>query len=387
MSIDFLITLFLVGGGFFLLIMGAILLYRQAEQSLQNRVLMVAVVAWLIFGIWYIVSFIQHGDLHDRILPLNRIIWGVVTGLATVAYPISVICPKWLRRVLVAIFMWVPIIVLAIYWGYHNHTGKGFEKYYSYQQLKGHWLDATIILRLILYSIVVGYNIVVLWLILAILPIYDAYVKNNYSDLVFNLKWLRVAAAFLIGATIVFTLNIFWFDWWTRLIFMMVDFPLWLLLLERAIFHKPFTHAKDFEVKWSWRRGWYGDYLQKELDGADEASISLAEDLIIRKLNRYMATNEPYTNSNLTRDDLAKALNTNRTTLLLAIKQLGFDSFQDYINRQRVERFKQLAIENPDMSIVSLSKLAGFSSRSTFYSYFKQIEGVLPSEYLKGKMP
>lgn len=369
----------LVSCGLFTLVWGLLLLWRFTEHNYQQKILMIAVIVWLGLGIWYFIStaFLTR-VLGDTILSFNRLVWGVLSGFVIVAYPVAAICPDWLRKRIFCIFAFIPVPIFILYFAYWAYTGKGIESYKSYNDIAGHWTDFTVILRLILFFISVGYNMVVLWLIMTILPVYESYVKNTYSDLDYNLKWLRVAAIFFTGITIAYTLNIFWFNRWTRIAFILVDLPLWMLLLNQAIFHKSFTPAGDFAIDWNRRKGWH------ELSqNVDDNEIPMAVDMLIRKMTRFMNTSEPYSDVNLTRNDFAKSIGTNRTTLSLAIKQMGYESFQDYINRMRVERFKALAAENPGLSVAGLCKLSGFSSRNTFYSYFKKVEGMLPGEFIE----
>jgi len=58
-------------------------------------------------------------------------------------------------------------------------------------------------------------------------------------------------------------------------------------------------------------------------------------------------------------------------------------SFNDYLNRKKIEEFKVLIKQDTDntYSLVGLAELAGFKSKATFYRVFKKAEGITPSEY------
>lgn len=413
MGSDELVLPFLASGGMWTLLVGIFLLWKYTERTLQQRQLMLMAATWFAYGAWYIGQhYIFKIGYSDKILSFERIVWGIIIALATVSYPIAALCRQWLRNRTFKILLIIPVVIITIYLCSWAITGRGFEQYSSYEQLRGKWLTLEVILRMVLWFISIAYNLITLYLILGAGPIYDRYIKNTYSDLRYNLRWIKVISLFFAGNIAVYTINIFMFEWWTRLLFMLVNFPHWVFLMEQGIFRKSFTPAEDFTIRWSWRRGWYELYIDK-VDGptlrADECSpmvlngeqqetpaspeedqkptirktsTSVVEDIVTR-MSEYMVEELPYTDSSLTREAFAKAVNTNRTTLLLAIKELGYESFQDYINRYRVEYFKMLAKANPNAPIASLFMQAGFATKSTFYRYFKEHEGILPGEFME----
>ncbi|MCK4735219.1 MAG: AraC family transcriptional regulator, partial [Methanophagales archaeon] len=57
-------------------------------------------------------------------------------------------------------------------------------------------------------------------------------------------------------------------------------------------------------------------------------------------------------------------------------------NFHDFINKYRVEEFKKLAKESPHYSILALAFEAGFNSKSSFNSNFKNHTGETPSHYI-----
>ncbi len=61
-------------------------------------------------------------------------------------------------------------------------------------------------------------------------------------------------------------------------------------------------------------------------------------------------------------------------------EELG-QSFQDYINQQRIAEAKIILKEQQHLKIEEVAHLAGFNSKSTFNTAFKKISGITPSEY------
>jgi two-component system, response regulator YesN len=60
--------------------------------------------------------------------------------------------------------------------------------------------------------------------------------------------------------------------------------------------------------------------------------------------------------------------------------------FTEYVNQYRIEKAKQLLVDQPEMSLFEVAERVGFSSQHHFSHSFKKIAGIPPSKY-KGKRP
>lgn len=82
---------------------------------------------------------------------------------------------------------------------------------------------------------------------------------------------------------------------------------------------------------------------------------------------------------------LASLVNTTSPALSYMFNQYLNTNYYDYINNYRIEEFKRLVSE-PESEKYTLSALAakcGFSSRASFFRYFKRASSISPSEYVK----
>ena len=103
------------------------------------------------------------------------------------------------------------------------------------------------------------------------------------------------------------------------------------------------------------------------------------------EMDRLMTEEHLFLQENLKLSDLASQLNSNRTYVYEALKQMeseGVESFSDYVNRYRIAYSLQLLKENPAISIEQLAFACGFASKTTFYANFKKIKGVTPRQYV-----
>jgi len=95
----------------------------------------------------------------------------------------------------------------------------------------------------------------------------------------------------------------------------------------------------------------------------------------------FLNSPEIWMNPDMSAIELAKIMGTNHTYLLNMIKQMGYSSYSDMINRKRVEYICDMLQKEPDVNIISIMFEAGFRSRSTASREFKRIVECTPSEY------
>lgn len=117
------------------------------------------------------------------------------------------------------------------------------------------------------------------------------------------------------------------------------------------------------------------DELQLTREEESEESINWAE-----KAHSYLLETEAFKKEDLSRDDLAIALGTNRQYLIDSIKNETGKTFKDYINSIRVEYAYEILITDRGASIESIYTNSGFTSRSTFNRLFKNQYGMSPLE-------
>ena len=93
----------------------------------------------------------------------------------------------------------------------------------------------------------------------------------------------------------------------------------------------------------------------------------------------------PWTDPNFSIATLAIELGVPQHHLRYYFNQHLNISFSVYRNRMRVEHAKSLLqkADAEQYSVEGIGTLAGFSSKSSFFSVFKGVTGLTPSEYQK----
>jgi len=120
---------------------------------------------------------------------------------------------------------------------------------------------------------------------------------------------------------------------------------------------------------------------QKNFPGED-AIIAVYEKLIYQ-----MEKDSLYKDPELSLNHTAALLEVHPNILSQAINSIENKNFYDYINRQRIEEFKRLAVlpENKKYTILSLAFESGFNSKTSFNRNFKKYMNCSPRDFLKSQ--
>jgi AraC-like DNA-binding protein len=104
---------------------------------------------------------------------------------------------------------------------------------------------------------------------------------------------------------------------------------------------------------------------------------------ILADLISYMEIEKPYLNEDLTIYDISKEMGIPRHHITQVINKRLRKNFYSFINEYRVEEFKNRLSEpeNDNFKLMAIAYESGFKSKSGFYSAFRKIENMTPSEY------
>lgn len=105
---------------------------------------------------------------------------------------------------------------------------------------------------------------------------------------------------------------------------------------------------------------------------------------LFARLKDYVEKHQSYLDPDLKMSDLAAALECSNVRLSQLLNIYAEQNYYDFINAYRIAEFKRRLVD-PQYSqytLVALSEMCGFK-KSSFFSTFKKMEGVTPSEYVK----
>lgn len=107
-------------------------------------------------------------------------------------------------------------------------------------------------------------------------------------------------------------------------------------------------------------------------------TIDKISDITMRKVVQYIHHN--YSNPDIMLQDLAEHAEVSQSHLSRAFSQYFDMSYQDYLTTYRLFKASYL-LENTDLKIYEISKLAGYWDQKYFSSLFKKITSYTPLEY------
>ncbi|HOP03010.1 MAG TPA: AraC family transcriptional regulator [Tenuifilaceae bacterium] len=102
-------------------------------------------------------------------------------------------------------------------------------------------------------------------------------------------------------------------------------------------------------------------------------------------IESFMQTNKTFLQAELTLYQLADNLKIPAHVLSRTLNSKYKTSFFDFVNNLRINEFKEKVRnkEHLKYSILYLAYDCGFNSKSSFYRFFKRVEGVTPSQFIK----
>ncbi len=126
---------------------------------------------------------------------------------------------------------------------------------------------------------------------------------------------------------------------------------------------------------------------QVEAEDEERARRATMEetDELFNKIITVLREDKLYTNPDLTIQNLATAVGSNRTYVSACINRRTNFSFSQYVARYRVEHAQQILRDScygtDKEAIMDAMTSSGFSSDQTFYRVFKEITGETPLQY------
>lgn len=101
-------------------------------------------------------------------------------------------------------------------------------------------------------------------------------------------------------------------------------------------------------------------------------------------MKAYIEENRCYINPELKMSDLAEVLGMSSSKLSQVFSLYIKENYYEFINKYRLAEFKRLIDEGEykKFTLTALSEKCGFK-KSSFFSTFRRVEGMTPTEYMK----
>jgi len=126
---------------------------------------------------------------------------------------------------------------------------------------------------------------------------------------------------------------------------------------------------------------------KKGAASSEAVAVPLPDDAgrMLAALKRLMEEDQLFLNPNLTIEDVATELNTNRVYISRIVNQLMHVTFRDYINQLRIRYSKQYMRKHPDYTQETVAVSCGYQDAASFNRKFRQLTGMTPREWMSNR--
>lgn len=99
---------------------------------------------------------------------------------------------------------------------------------------------------------------------------------------------------------------------------------------------------------------------------------------LLEALKKLMEEDQLFLNPDLTIEDVAAELNSNRVYISRIVNQLMHMTFRDYVNQLRIRYSKQYMRKHPDVTQEAVAIACGYQDAASFNRKFRAVTGVTP---------
>ena len=321
----------------------------------------------LIFTFFFSAAIVATGELviilrtnvfldHYQMMLLQTIIMSGIIYFTLMCYLVEVLRPYWLnlKRLLILLSPWLILVGIALYM---HFTNDGLTSIYSLSKLKKYITYPDVIVRIAITSSLFFYT---LWLF------YICCFTKRYHP---TRPMIRITMITLLLMTITFFcsrgLQFFWAH--------MAHEALYITITVLILYVE---HYERLHIPYEAVRTYYNP--------AVEVAPSTTQEVINHvsiTLCNIMEDPKVWSDPDITRDDIAHLVGSNRTYVNQAAKLLGFESVTDMLHKRRIEYVCERLREEPNANLQEVFYDAGYQSRTTAWRHFTNIVGCSPTEF------
>ena len=382
--------------------MSAVLIWRYTERNRLQKTLVVVLVLWILMFLGLELNLIRVYDGQNLptsgMLNFHNIILGLIGQFSLLSYAAVAIHPRLIAWKNSLLFLSPVLLVLAIYMVWHLVTGTPMNhRYLTMEELWAARGTFPVLLRtlmLLFFCIYLFINLRNIWLLV---PIYNRYSESVYSDMDYNVKWLRIVVISTGAICIAYLIVLIWNYPLSLVVYTLVTCGCLAMLTDNAVFHKVFQEPEDFKVEWSFRKGWHEvcrpqkPTLREEESPTDEPNGLQSMEVgqpdkqepdIETALEEWMSSEKPFCRPDFSFKDVTGKFPSLDYHTLTEIMERRNHTFQSYVRQHRIEEACRL-MRQPKTEITAndISLQVGFSRYTSFNRAFVIVMNESPSQY------
>lgn len=323
------------------------------------------------------IVYILNDPMHSSgsIMSVPFLLLGVFIFARYLIYPLEVVSPGWItKKRLFKIYS--PIVLLFLVYQVTLSFGIKYTSYKTLSDMINDIWSFQVIFRIVL---------ALLMFVPVVLIYYGPYTRQDNN---IDREWMRrYIAAVTTNMVTYLIVNIYdRFLICSLYIAICVSFSLYFTYKEMfaRITHQPIISPPQSEPI-------IEPQAIVEINSNPEVSISMnchsksKEIELFKRLEQYMDSKKAWQDPDLTAEKVISELYTNRTSLLKAIQQNGYSGYPSYVNNKRVKEFIQIVNQQGSLNYQQAFFDVGFQSKTTALRNFKDITGMIPSEYFQNQ--
>lgn len=202
----------------------------------------------------------------------------------------------------------------------------------------------------------------IIYIILTI-PILKEIPQNKAKKLEHDyINWTKLLALLVIMAILLIIIDVLWidtkFDTFSVLYLTAISSVLCVYLIRRSMFMDINQRANNY-IKLS------------------DQEIEVVYDAV----KQHLLTEQAYLKKNISLSTVAQSIGIPRNKIKYALETMN-QEFKHLLNELRIKKAKELLSTSSQLTIEAIGNEVGYSSKATFYKYFKMYEGETPNEFL-----
>lgn len=349
----------------------ALLLFLQRKRGERSRMILMGIT--LLSALNYIrlvVDFQLYSSYNvDSVMQVPFLFIGIFVIAIYVVYPIEVISPGWLNwKRLVKIY--IPFILILLFYCFTLWLGVEYTSYKTVGEMMEDIGSFQVIFRIVLALLI---------FLPALLLYYVPYTRryNNTDN-----KWIRgyimAVVINMVAYLIVNTCDTFL----VCSLYVAVSVFCSLYITYQELYVRLIRCPIELQPTDDDHCELYGI-----VDSVTELDVIAGADsrrgLLFDRLEEYMNSKQAWRDPDLSAIKLSRELHTNRTSLREAIQQHNFSGYTSYVNSKRIDEFINVIEQNNGFNYQQTFFDVGFRSKTTALRNFKEITGMIPSEYFR----
>lgn len=342
----------------------ALLLFAQRKNGERSRMMLSAMM--LLSVVTYIgrLCYLSDAPLSTEILSIRNLLLGILTITVYFMYPIEVVSPGWLKwKRIILIFS--PIALLGILYNVSLVCGVDFGVISNRQMLIDNIGSVGVITRIVL----------ALLLFLPAMMLYLVPYTRRYNNT--NHQWIRGYVIVIMINTLAYLFVLVADSLVIRTLYYVVSMACSMYIAYQELFVRLIHKSEEIEQT--------PDFIEENTNIPTEQIINNEDKnaYLFQKLTTYIIANAAWRNPDLSATTITHILGTNRTYLTQAIKENGYENYNSYINKYRIEEFIRIINERKSYNYKEAFFDAGFRSKSAAITCFKKVTGCTPSDYFE----